>query len=249
MTRSGRKPRVSGVNVWPVACQMRYSPVARRRCAAFPPEGGHVRKIIQWTLVPVAVAALACKGEKPAHSSMSADMKRDLQLASATQNLKISPDEIAPKSHEELALKPKKAPNGPKVVRSEHPTVKASANPVERADVKTDIPQVQVMASAPAPSETPTADAPPLARPSPVPAASYPGAAPIPANGGSGGILGGIFGAVIRGGGVGDDDHCDPRGAPRRPSGVPIGGDVIYGRPGGMGGMGGARIPVRGRPR
>ena len=210
-----------------------------------------MRKIIQWTLVPAALAALACKGTPRAHTSMSDDLKRDLQLASATQNLHISPDEIAPQSHQELALKPKKAPDGPKVIRSEHPTVKASATPVDAAPIKADVPQVQVMASAPAPSETPTSDAPPLARPSPIPAASYPGAAPIPSNGGSGGILGGIWGAVIRGG-VGDDDHCDPRGAPRRPrAGVPVGGDVIYGSPAGMGGMGGmgGRIPVRGRPR
>jgi hypothetical protein len=212
-----------------------------------PREGGHVRKIIQWTLVPVAVAAVACKGApRTARSSMTDEMKRDLQLASATQNLHISPDEIAPQSHQELALKPKKAP-GPKVIRDEHPTIKASAKPVDAAPIKAEIPQVQVMASAPAPSETPTSDAPPLARPSPVPQASYPGAQPIPSNGGSGGILGGIWGAVIRGGGMGDDDHCDPRGAPQRPrGGRPVGGDIygpmsgVIGRPG---------IPTRGRPR
>ena len=208
-----------------------------------------MRKVIVWALVPAAFAA-ACKNAPAAHRSMSDDMKRDLQLASATQNLRISPDEIAPQSHQELALKPKKAPSGPNVVRDEHPTVKASAKPVDAAPIKADVPQVQVMASAPAPSETPTADAPPLARPSPIPQASYPGAAPIPSNGGSGGVLGGIWGAVIRGGGVGDDDHCDPRGAPRRPqAGVPIGGDVIYGSPGGMGGVIYRPGPSRGRPR
>ena len=222
---------------------------SRARVRLFRPRGGgQVRKIIQWTLVPAALAAVACKGAPRQRTSMSDDLKRDLQLASATQNLHISPDEIAPKSHQEMALKPKKAPEGPKVVRSEHPTVKASATPVDAAPIKAEVPQVQVMASAPAPSETPTSDAPPLARPSPIPAASYPGAQPIPANGGSGGILGGIFGAVIRGG-MGDDDHCDPRGAPRRPmGGRPIGGDVILGRPGPMSGMGGG-IPGRVRPR
>ncbi len=206
-----------------------------------------MRKLIQWTVVPVAIAAAACKGTPTARTSMSDDMKRDLKLASATQNIRISPDEISPKSHQELAVRPKKAPSGPKVIRSEHPTVKASAAPVEAAEIKTDIPQVMVMASAPAPSETPSSDAPPLARPSPIPAASYPGAAPIPSTGGSGGILGGIFGAVIRGG-VGDDDHCDPRGAPRRPmTGVPIGGGAAS-FPGGImipRGPGG----MRGRPR
>ena len=73
---------------------------------------------------------------------MGADLKRDLQLASATQNLKISPDEIAPQSHEELAMKPKKAPNGPRVIRTEHPTVKASALPTQVAETKNDIPQI-----------------------------------------------------------------------------------------------------------
>jgi hypothetical protein len=170
---------------------------------------------------------------------MSDDLKRDLKLASQTQNIQISPDEVAPQSHQELALKPKRAPNGPKVVRSEHPTVKASANPVETAEIKTDVPQVQMMASAPAPSETPTPDAPPMARPAPVPAQAYPSAARIPASsGGMGGVLGGIFGAVIRGG-VGDDDHCDPRGG-RRP-GRPMGGDVIYN--GGTIHIGGNRLP------
>ena len=212
-------------------------------------EGGHVRKIIQLALVP-AVFVVACKDAPSAtRRSMTDDLKRDLQLASATQNLRISPDEIAPKSHEELAMKPKKAPSGPKVVRDEHPTVKASVKPVDAAPIKAQVPQVQVMASAPAPSETPTADAPPLARPSPVPQASYPGAAPIPSNGGSGGVLGGIWGAVIRGGGVGDDDHCDPRGPARPRGGRPIGGD-IYG-PAGMGGVifGGRGVPSRGRSR
>jgi hypothetical protein len=148
---------------------------------------------------------------------MNDDLKRDLKLASQTQSMKINPDEISPLSRQELALKPKEAPNGPKVILSQHPTVKASANPLEAAHIKTDIPQVQVMASAPAPSETPSNDAPPLARPSATPTQGYPGAQPIPASNGGGSVLGGIFGSVIRGG-IGDDDHCDPRG------GVPVRG-------------------------
>ena len=205
-----------------------------------------MRKVIQWTAVPAVLIVAACSKGKTPTTSMTEDLKRDLKLASVTQNLQISPDEVAPKSHQEMAVKPKKAPDGPKVVRTEHPTVKASATPTQVAEIKTDIPQVQVMASAPAPSETPSSDAPPLARPSPVPASSYPGAAAIPSNGGSGGILGGIFGAVIRGGGVGDDDHCDPRGAHR--GGHPIGGDVngVYG--GGMGGIGGMGLARACRP-
>lgn len=238
-----------------MACLSVVVAVTRRRTLI--DSGGTVRKLIVWTLAPVAVAALACsKGKPNAPTAMADDLKRDLQLASATQNLKISPDEITPKSHQEMALKPKRAPDGNKVIRTEKPTVKASAKQVDMAEVKTDMPQMQVLASAPTPSETPTSDAPPLARPAVIPTnASYPGAAPIPVSNGSGGVLGGIFGAVIRGGGVGDDDHCDPRGGMRRPAGGGrvIGGD-IYGRNpmggvvgGIVGGMGGGRVIGGGR--
>jgi len=203
-------------------------------------------------LASSAVVAIACgKDKSPTSSAMSADLKRDLNLASATQNIRINPDEVTPISKQELALRPKKAPDGPKVIRTEHPTVKASTKAEQVAQIKTDVPAITVAASAPAPSETPTPDAPPLARPSPMPTPNYPstGAIPSAGTGGSGGILGGIFGTVIRGGGVGDDDHCDPHGAPPR-RGRPVGGDV-YG--GGMGtiGMGGARgVPIHpmGRP-
>jgi hypothetical protein len=176
---------------------------------------------------------------------MSDDLKKDLQLASQAQNIQINPDEVAPQSHKEVALRPKKAPDGPKVVRTEHPTVKASPKPAEVAEIKTDIPQVQVMAASPAPSETPAPDSPPLARPAPVPTASYPTTAPIDgpsAGAGGGSVLGGIFGGIMRGG---DDDHCDPRGGRRPPGGMypPIyGGGInipIYGgrRPGSRGGF------------
>ena len=208
-----------------------------------------MRKVILWTLVPVALVAVACgKGSSRAPTAMTDELKRDLQLASHTRDIQISPDEVAPKAKQELSLKTKKAPQGPKVIRTEHPTVMASATPSEAAEIKTDVPQVQVMASAPAPSETPSDDAPPLARPSasPVPTQSYPGAAPIPASN-NGSVLGGIFGAVIRGGAVGDDDHCDPRGG-RRGGGRAVGGDVYMPRNGGAifgGGMAtGGRFPV-----
>jgi hypothetical protein len=204
-----------------------------------------VRKVIQWTLVPVAMMVVACgKGTSHKPTAMTDDLKKDLQLASHTRDIQISPDEISPKSQQELALKPKKAPNAPKVIRTEHPTVKASATEAEAAEVASNIPQVQVMASAPAPSETPSDGAPPMARPAPIPAQGYPSTTPIPASN-NGSILGGILGAVIRGGIVGDDDHCDPRPRPR--GGRPIGGDVYHpSGTGGMigtGGLGGTRFP------
>lgn len=197
-----------------------------------------MRKLMGWTLASTTVVAMACGRSNRSTAVMSDDLKRDLKLASVTQNIQISPDEITPKSHQELAVRPKKAPNGPKVIRSQHPTVKASATPVQVAEIKTDVPQVQVMASAPAPSETPTPDSPPLARPSPVPAQSYPSAGTIPATGtaghggGIGGILGGIFGSI-----GGDDDHCDPRPGRQR-------GDIYGGRPRGPYGGGGMMGPI-----
>lgn len=201
-----------------------------------------MRKLMTLSLASGVVLAIAACGKDKSHptTAMNADLKRDLKLASATQDIRINPDEVAPTSKQELALKPKKAPDGPKVIRTEHPTVKASALPVEAAEAKNEVPQIQVLASSPAPSETPAPDAPPLARPAPVPAQTYPSTGSIPAagTGGSGGILGGIFGAVIRGGGVGDDDHCDPRPQTRRRP------PDVYG--GMIGGMGSGRgVPIR----
>ena len=216
------------------------------RCMRLRPvQGGNVRRFIKLALGSTAVVAIACgKSKAPTSSDMSADLKRDLQLASQTQNIQISPDELSPQSKKELAMRPKAAPQGPKVVRTKNPTVKASPKPVQVAEIPTQVPQVQVMAASPAPSETPSPDAPPMARPAPVPTQQYPSAGQIPANAGAGSVIGAIFGAVIRGGVVGDDDHCDPRGG----RGHPIGGGQIYGRPTGgypiPRGMGGSRFPL-----
>ena len=113
-----------------------------------------MRKFIQWTLVPVAVAAVACGKGNSRSTAMTDDLKKDLQLASHTRDIQISPDEVAPKAHQDLAMRPKKAPEGKKVIRSEKPTVKASVTPTEVAEIKTEVPQVQVMASAPTPAES-----------------------------------------------------------------------------------------------
>lgn len=217
-----------------------------------------MRKLMTLTLASSALVAIACGKDKTPTSAMSADLKRDLQMASATQNIAINPDEVTPSSKPAVALRPRKAPEGPKVIRTQHPTVKASAAPVEVAEIKTDVPQVEVMASAPAPAQTPVADAPPMARPAAIPAQQYPsggstpgpydGRGPGSGTGGIGGIFGGIFGGVMRGG-IGDDDHCEPR--PRGGSGRPVGGGSIYG--GGMGRAPSGNVPrapmLPGRPR
>lgn len=216
-----------------------------------------MRKAVTLTLASTAVVAIACgKGKSPTSTAMTADLRHDLQLAAATQSISINPDEISPASKQELAVRPKSAPGGPKVIRGNRPTAKASALPVEVAEAKSEVPQVQVLASSPAPSETPAPDSPPLARPAPVPADNYPSTGSFPASGdgpnrgggntghgGIGGGIGGIFGGIFGG----DDDHCDPRPRPR--GGRPIGGDNgggIYGRPTGMPGTRpiGGRFPI-----
>ena len=229
VTPVGYQVSVLPVYKWRVVCHCQHSAVARPTREVVPPWGAMMRKLVSLALGSTAIVALACGKTKSNATAVNEDLKRDLQLATQSQAIQISPDEISPRSHQEIALKPKKAPDGPRTIRSEHPTRKASVNPVETAELKTQLPPAQVMAStatSPTPSEGPS-DAPPLARPSPLPAPSYPSAAPIPENGGNGvgAVLGGIFGAVIRGGIVGDDDHCDPRHPPR--TGRPIGSGAL----------------------
>jgi hypothetical protein len=218
--------------------------------------GGNVRKLLTLTLASIGIAAAACSKKSPV-VSMSDDLKRDLKLASTTQDIRINPDEIAPTAKPAAAPKVRKATSGPKVVRSRKPTVLASAAPVEAADVATDVPDVQVASEAPAPAPAPETapEAPPLARPSSVPASSSgdagSGSGRVDTGGGMGGVggvLGGILGAVIRGGVVGDDDHCDPRSMPgnRRPRVTDIYSGGIHG---GMGGMRGIPRGLPGRRR
>jgi hypothetical protein len=206
--------------------------------------GGSVRTLFVLTAASCAVVAVAC-GRSKSVTAMNDDLKQDLQLATATnrnvassasKDLKISPDEISPESRQANAVTLKKHP-GPKVIRTSSPEVKASPNPVQVAALPRELPQVQAAAASPTESDSPAPSAPPMARPAPVPMPSVPGSAiggdrgdigTIGSNGGGG------VGVIIRGGGIGDDDHCDPHG--RRPGG---GGVYIPRR-----GIGGTRIPI-----
>jgi len=210
-------------------------------------------------MASVAVAAVACAKTKSSTTAMSDDLKRDLRLATTQPPvIQVNADELGPQSHKEVALKLKKAP-GPKVMRSSHPTVKASQTPREVAEVKADMPAVQVTASAPAESQNPSPDAPPSARPAPIPVPSTSGSAPGSGSGsgasqgtGIGSVLGGILGGIL-GGVVVGDDHCDPRtdGRRRGRGGVygPRGGGGVIIIPGGGYPRGSGRFPIipRGR--
>jgi hypothetical protein len=194
---------------------------------------------------------------------MSDDLKKDLQLATSQQTMvQIAADELAPKAQKELAVRPKRNPSGPKVVRTKTPTVKAAPQPVEVAQVEAEVPQVQVTASAPAESDSPAPSAPPMARPTPVPLPSTGGGGQSTGSEQGGGIgtaigsvLGGILGGIARGGVVVGDDHCDPRtdGRRRGGGGVMLPGSPVYTpNPGGnigadprrRGGEIGSRFPI-----
>jgi hypothetical protein len=179
---------------------------------------------------------------------MSDDLKRDLQLASSS-SLDLASQQAAasfPLTEVPISSSPsptkalKKATSGPKAVRSKHPTVKATPEPTVVANA--DDPQTEVMQKAPSPTteQVPDPSAPAVPRPSPTPtipnggegAHGHDGDGPNAGAGGGGrgpstgdgigGIIGGIFGAILRGGVV-DGDHCDPRSEGRihRPRNFP----------------------------
>lgn len=214
-----------------------------------------MRKLLTLTLASVGIAAVACSKKAPV--AMSDDLKNDLKLASITQDIRINPDEITPAAKPQPAVKVKRAPSGPKVVRTKTPTVLASAAPVEEAEVPTEVPDVQMTEPAPAAEPAPemAPEAPPLSRPTVIPASNGGGSGVatgrVDGGTGSGSVWGGILGAVIRGGVVGDDDHCDPRTMPRagrRPSATDVYGGGIA-RGGMSGGIRGYPMQIPGRVR
>ena len=191
------------------------------------------------SLLPIAIAAIiaaACgRSSTPSDARLSAELERDLKLAQSTsldlaskQSAAAFPlTEVPIKSSAEPSKTVRKAP-GPKAVRSTTPTVQAAAEPSPAVEAEES--QVEMTAPEPAPStmtETAAApDAPAVPRPSPVnPAPAGDGSwgrGGSGSGGGGGSVLGGIFGVVIRGGGV-DGDRCeihDRRGRNRPAGGI-----------------------------
>jgi hypothetical protein len=173
-----------------------------------------VRTVLRSSMVAVGLSAVvlaACgKSGAPSNRAMSDDLKRDLRLASST-NLDLASRQTSAsfplteisQSSAPAPAKTLKKSAGPKATRSRTPTVKATPeNSVAAAD---ETPKVEVTAQAPAPTPEPVPEpaAPAVPRPTPVPAQPT-------SDGGGGSVLGGIFGAILRGGVV-DGDHCDPR--------------------------------------
>lgn len=204
-----------------------------------------------------AAAIGACGDARATDAVTQEDLRRDLELASAT-SMSLASARVDSALLNSLETKPQGAPTpaatvrrgtGDRAVRSRTPTVRATPD-VQPAAVE-EVGEVDVVAEAPDPvSNEPVAVAP---RPAP-PAGDY----------GTGGNGGGIFGGgsgggvVIRGGGV-DGDNCElhTRGGRRGTSRGPIYVPTIpvstrpavptrtTGARGGFGGSGGAAVDTR----
>ncbi len=191
-----------------------------------------MRTTIARLIVPVAAIAMACAKGASSPATVSDDLQKDLQAASASK-LELAgqngykPMRFVSEIEQSNGAEPVVASRVPRRVAAKSagpaPEEKRSPTPEPREDTQ--------VAQAPAPqaeSPAPSTDVPsvPIVAPRPAP---MPVDMPVASSGGSGGYgsgggvgdrgegrgegIGGIIGVVIRGGGVGVD-HCDPR--PRR---------------------------------
>ena len=159
-------------------------------------------------LLTIAAAIAAC-ADASADSSQD-ELKRDLELASAT-TMKLATPPVDSALLTTMETKPVNAPApapvvkrgaGPRAVASESPTVEASPDEAVAA-VEEEETQTETIAPAPAPeSSEPVAIA-----PRPQPSVVQTGGAGDYGTG-TGGMGAGRGGVVIRGGGV-DGDNCD----------------------------------------
>ena len=205
-----------------------------------------------------AVLLAACSGDK--QTSMNADLKNDLALASSSDGITLAnsssaaPQQIV--SSIERTTPPARQVAPSTRVRKHKPAPKAPPQVVH-----TQAPATVVAETEPQPAvQQPAADPTPVSpRPQPAQVTLPSGPSSGGDNGsvgsGSGGsILGTILGAVIRGGiVVGDGDDCDPRTEGhhavnnRFPFPIPGGGRFPVGYPssGRLPGRTGSRIPGR----
>lgn len=199
-----------------------------------------MHKFVRYSVLPVAALAVACgRGKTNDKTALNADLKRDLEAASATSvELANTSGDYKPTRFVSAIESPAtSAPVRHKNVR--RPVAKpasAGAGQVAKApdpapENKVDVAEPEKSTETPAPTiDTPTNVA-VTPRPTPV------GSAPAPTDAGSGGVGGGssggglggigeaigtVIGVVIIRGGGGGIDHCDPRteGRPARGPGV-----------------------------
>lgn len=194
----------------------------------------------------LALGAMACGTKQQQVASLDADLQKDLatvkandsglalagqdnyqrmRFVSAVEQVNPGVAGKQPSSTPTPARAPKHTPHAPKAkapARTPEPEVVAEAESAEPA------PSIQqTPAPAPAPEAVVVAQA-PAPEPSPAPVGN-PGDGNIGRGnrgGGWGSIIGGIIGSVVIRGGMGGEDHCDPRtdgrNRPTYPSNIPI---------------------------
>jgi hypothetical protein len=209
------------------------------RAAYGPMRGGLVHKFVKLSVLPVAALAVACgRGKSPEQTALTADLKRDLEAASASSvELASTARDYQPTRFVSAIESPRSsAPVRRRNVR--RPVARPAAavdnhvakTPDPAPENKVEVAEIEQSTEAPAPAiDTPTNVA-VTPRPTPV------GSAPATTDAGSGGIGGGsrggglggigeaigtVIGVVVIRGGAGGIDHCDPR-TDRRPTNGPI---------------------------
>jgi hypothetical protein len=202
--------------------------------------GGLVHKVVKLSVLPIAALVVACgQGKSSDETALNADLKRDLEAASASsvelastvrdyQPTRIVSAIESPRSSAPVRRRNVRKPVAVPAAALEQETAKA---PDPAPEVKVEVAEADpAEAEAPAPAiETPTNVA-VTPRPTPV------GTAPAPVDvgrGGSGGGSGGgglggigeaigtVIGVAVIRGGRGGVDHCDPR-TDRRPTNGPV---------------------------
>ena len=172
---------------------------------------------LKLALPALAVVAAAACGDARANDATQNELKRDLELASAT-TMKLATPAVDSALLSAMETKPLRAPEpstvvrrgaGTRAVRSETPTVEAEPELDLAAEGESEVTETVAAAPAPEPITEPVAVAP---RPQPAiiqtgGAGDY-GVGTGGMGGGGGGMGGGGGGVVIRGGGV-HGDNCE----------------------------------------
>ena len=199
-----------------------------------------MHKVVKLSVLPIAVLAVACgRGKSSDETALNADLKRDLEAASASSVELASTAQNYQPTRFVSAIESPRA-SAPVRRRNVRKPVAVPAAALEEETARTPDPapesKVEVAEAEPAPAEAP---APAIDTPTNVAVTPRPtpvGTAPAPIDvgrGGSGGGSGGgglggigeaigtVIGVVIVRGGAGGVDHCDPR-TDRRPRNGPV---------------------------
>ena len=199
-----------------------------------------MHKLVKASVLPVAALAVACgRGNSSDQTALSADLKRDLDAASASsvelastardyQPARFVSAIESPRASESVRRRNVRRPVARPVANNQEETAKAP-EPAPEATV-----QVAEVDPAPTEAPAPAIDTPTnvavTPRPTPIgsaPAATDAGTGGVGSGSGGGGLggigeaIGTIIGVAVVRGGRGGVDHCDPR-TDRRPTNGPV---------------------------